>query len=80
MAVRIRLKRFGPTNKPTYRIIVADRRAARDGKFIEEIGVYDPKLKANNFKVKLDRADYWLKVGAQPSDTVRSILKKARKK
>jgi len=80
MSVRIRLKKFGPKNKPVYRIVVADKRAARDGRFIEEIGTYNPKLKGENFKVKLERADHWLKVGAQPSNTVRSLLKKARKK
>ena len=80
MSVRIRLKKFGPKNKPTYRIVVADKRDARDGRFIEEIGTYNPKLKGENFKVKLDRADHWIKVGAQPSNTVRSLLKKARKK
>jgi small subunit ribosomal protein S16 len=79
MAVCIRLKRLGPKNKPVYRIVVADQRKPRDGRFIEEIGFYDPKIKGQNFTVKLNRADYWLKVGAQPSDTVRSILKKARK-
>jgi small subunit ribosomal protein S16 len=80
MSVRIRLKKFGPKNKPTFRIVVTDKRNPRDGRFIEEIGLYNPKLKGENFKIKLDRADHWLKAGAQASDTVRSILKKARKK
>lgn len=80
MPVRIRLKRFGPKNKPTYRIVVADGRSPRDGRFIEEIGTYDPKIKGGNFKVKLDRAEHWIKVGAQPSHTVASLIKKAKKK
>lgn len=79
MAVKIRLKRTGAKNAPAYRIVVADGRSPRDGKFIEEIGSYDPKLKGLNFKLKLERAQYWVGVGAQPSDTVASILKKAAK-
>ena len=79
MPVRIRLKRFGPKNRPSYRIVVTDGRNPRDGRFLEEIGHYDPKIKGQNFNVKLERADHWIKVGAQPSNTVRSLLKKARK-
>ena len=59
--------------------MVADKRSPRDGRIIEEIGTYDPLLKKNNFTLKLDRVDYWLGVGAQPSDTVASFIKKARK-
>jgi small subunit ribosomal protein S16 len=59
--------------------VVTDGRNPRDGRFLEEIGHYDPKVKGHNFNVKLARADHWIKVGAQPSDTVRSLLKKARK-
>jgi len=61
-----------------YRIVVADGRSPRDGRFIENIGTYDPKKVENNFSVNLDRAQFWIKQGAQPSDTVRSILKKAK--
>ncbi len=78
MSVSIRLRREGTKNKPAYRVVVADQRSPRDGKFIELIGSYDPKLKADNFKIDLDRADYWIKNGAQPSDTVASMIKKAR--
>ena len=77
--VKIRLRRFGKRNTPIYRVVVADNRSPRDGRIIEEIGTYDPLLKKNNFTLKLDRVDYWLGVGAQPSDTVASFIKKARK-
>jgi small subunit ribosomal protein S16 len=79
MAVRIRMKRIGTTNTPVYRIVVADNRSPRDGKFIEEIGTYQPLQKDGNVTLKLDRADHWISKGAQPSDTVRSFIKKARK-
>src|SRR5919198_5641794 len=78
MAVRIRMKRIGTTNTPVYRIVVADNRSPRDGKFIEEIGTYQPLKKGDNFNLKLERADYWLSKGAQPSDTVRSFIKKQK--
>ena len=73
------MKRIGTTNTPAYRIVVADSRSPRDGKFIEEIGTYQPLRKSDNYKLDLDRAEYWLSKGAQPSDTVASFLKKARK-
>jgi small subunit ribosomal protein S16 len=73
------MKRIGTTNLPAYRIVVADSRSPRDGKFIEEIGTYQPLKKNDNFTVDLERAEYWLSKGAQPSDTVASFLKKARK-
>ena len=79
MAVKIRLRRVGTKNVPAYRIVVADTRSPRDGRFIENIGTYDPRKPDVNFKVDLDRAKYWVSKGAQPSDTVRSILKKAEK-
>ena len=79
MAVRIRLKRTGAKNAPSYRIVVVDSRSPRDGKFIEELGWYDPKLKGVNFKIKLDRARYWVGKGAQPSETVGSLIKQAGK-
>ena len=79
MSVAIRLRREGSLNNPYYKIIVADQRSPRDGKFIEIIGNYDPKKAGQNSKIDLDRADYWIKRGAQLSDTVRSIIKKAKK-
>ncbi|MFZ4599762.1 MAG: 30S ribosomal protein S16 [Terrimicrobiaceae bacterium] len=80
MAVAIRLRREGTKNRPYYKIVVADQRRARDGKFIEIIGTYDPKLEGENFSIHLDRADYWVGVGARPSQTVGNIMTKARKK
>ena len=79
MAVRIRLKRIGAKNTPVFRIVVADSRSPRDGKFIEEIGTYQPLKKDDNFSLKLERAEHWIKNGAQPSETVASFIKKARK-
>jgi small subunit ribosomal protein S16 len=73
------MKRIGTTNTPVYRIVVADGRSPRDGKFIEEIGTYQPLKKDENFTIQMDRADYWMSKGAQPSDTVRSFIKKAKK-
>ena len=77
MAVRIRLKRIGAKNTPVFRIVVADSRSPRDGKFIEEIGTYQPLQKGNNFNINMDRAKYWVEKGAQPSETVASMIKKA---
>lgn len=77
MAVRIRLKRTGAKNTPAYRIVVTDSRSPRDGRFIEELGSYVPSQRENNFKINLERAHYWLSVGAQPSETVASMIKKA---
>jgi small subunit ribosomal protein S16 len=79
MAVKIRMKRVGTKNLPVFRIVVADGRSPRDGKFIEEIGTYQPLKKGDNFTLNLDRANYWISKGAQPSDTVASFLKKAGK-
>lgn len=79
MAVSIRLRREGNLNNPYYKVVVADARSPRDGKFIELVGNYDPKKTGDNANVDLSRIDYWIKNGAQPSDTVRSIIKKARK-
>lgn len=79
MAVAIRLRREGSLNHPYYKVVVADKRSPRDGKFIEIIGNYDPKQKGDNSTIDLARTDYWISCGAQPSDTVRSIIKKARK-
>ena len=79
MSVKIRMKRVGTKNAPVFRIVVANSRSPRDGKFIEEIGVYQPLKPGDNFTLKLDRAQYWLGKGAQPSDTVASFIKKAGK-
>ena len=80
MAVAIRLKREGAKNSPYYKIVVADQRRPRDGKFIEIIGSYDPKKEGENFSLQLDRAEYWVGVGARPSQTVGNIINKSRKK
>ena len=79
MAVKIRMKRVGTKNTPVYRIVVADGRSPRDGKFIEEIGTYQPLKTGNNFVLDLERAKYWVSKGAKPSDTVASFIKKAGK-
>jgi small subunit ribosomal protein S16 len=79
MSVKIRLKRGGSKNHPVFRIVVADSRSPRDGKFIEELGTYWPEQKTDNVKLDTERADYWIKRGAKPSDTVASFIKKAAK-
>ena len=79
MSVKIRMKRIGAKNAPVFRIVVADGRSPRDGKFIEEIGTYHPRQKGNNVKVDLERVKYWVSQGAQPSDTVASFIKKLGK-
>jgi small subunit ribosomal protein S16 len=79
MAVKIRMKRVGAKNKPVFRIVVADGRSPRDGKFIEELGTYQPRNKGDNFTLDMERAKYWLSKGAQPSETVASFIKKASK-
>ncbi len=77
MAVKIRLKRVGAKKAPHYRIVVADSRSPRDGKFIEEIGHYNPNTDPAEIVVDNDRAKTWMKNGAQPTETVRSLLKKS---
>jgi len=77
MAVKIRLKRMGMKKMPFYRIVVADSRAPRDGRFIEEIGYYDPRQQPAEIKVDNEAAKTWIKNGAQPTDTVRILLKKS---
>ncbi len=77
MAVRIRLRRQGRKKAPQYRIIVADGRSPRDGKFIEILGQYAPRTGEQALQLNVERAMYWLDNGAQPSDTVRSLLRKA---
>ncbi len=75
--VKLRLRRMGAINQPFYRIVVMDSRVSRDGKYIECVGWYDPKPTPSKINIDKDRALYWLGVGAQPSDTVRSLLRKA---
>jgi small subunit ribosomal protein S16 len=79
MAVSIRLRREGAKNRPYYKVVVTDSRSPRDGKFIEIIGTYDPKKPGHNSTLQVDRAEYWMARGAQPSDTVRSLIKKNKK-
>ena len=74
--VKIRLRRIGAKKAPYYRIVVADSRTARDGRFIEEIGTYDPAAESNKLDVNMERVKYWVANGAQPTDTVRGLLKK----
>ena len=75
--VKIRLRRIGAKKAPFYRVVVADSRFARDGRFIEEIGYYDPTKEPSVVKIDAEKAKQWLSNGAQPTDTVREILKKA---
>ncbi|NDV62772.1 30S ribosomal protein S16 [Puniceicoccales bacterium CK1056] len=81
MAVKIRMQRGGATHNPHYRVVVTDSRSPRDGRFVEKVGTYDPKNKdaSKHINLNLERIDYWVSVGAKPSDTVRSLIKKARK-
>ena len=80
MAVRIRLKRFGTKNRLQWRIVVSDSRMPRDGRFIEEIGYYDPLPINEKLEVKKERLAYWLKQGAQVSQSLKSLLKRSEKK
>lgn len=75
--VKIRLRRMGAKKSPFYRIVVADSRYPRDGRFIEEIGTYDPTADPAQLKVDAERAQAWIKTGAQPTETVKALLKKA---
>ena len=76
MAVKIRLKRMGMKKHPFYRVVVADSASPRDGRFIEEIGLYNPCVNPAEIKIDVERAREWIKTGAQPTDTVRALLKK----
>ena len=76
MAVKIRLRRMGAKKTPFYRVVVADSRYPRDGRFIEEIGTYNPLAEPTEFKVDADKAKKWIANGAQPTDTVKALLKK----
>ena len=75
--VKIRLRRMGAKKAPYYRIVVADARSPRDGRCIEEIGTYNPLQETNNVTIDAEKAQAWIKNGAQPTDTVRALLKKA---
>ncbi len=77
MAVKIRLRRVGRKKSPMYRIVVADSKSPRDGKFIEIVGQYQPRTGDKALNLNSERVNYWLNVGAQPTDTVRSLLRKA---
>ena len=77
MAVKIRLRRMGQKKAPFYRIIVADSRSPRDGRFIEEIGTYNPLKDPAEIKIDAEKAQKWISNGAQPTDTVRALLKKS---
>ena len=77
MAVKIRLKRLGSKKNPFYRVVVADERSPRDGRFIEEIGYYNPLTNPVDIKIDSEKATKWLNNGAQPTETVRSLLKKS---
>ena len=77
--VSIRLMRMGAKKRPYYRVVVADSRRFRDGKFIEKIGYYDPLPKDPQVHLKMDRVDYWIEKGAKPTDTVRSLITGYRK-
>ena len=80
MSVKIRLKRFGTKNRSQWRIVVSDVKMPRDGRFIEEIGYYDPLPKDEKIEVKQARLEYWLKQGAQVSTALKSLLRKAKRK
>ena len=75
--VKIRLKRMGMKKKPFYRLVVTDSRSPRDGRFIEEIGYYNPMTEPATIKIDAEKAQQWLKNGAQPTDTARTLLKKS---
>jgi len=76
MALKMRLARFGAKKRPFYRIVVAEAASPRDGRFVEQVGTYDPKLTENNVNLDETKVRHWLTKGAEPTDTVRSLLKK----
>jgi len=79
MALKIKLARIGATHNPVYRVVVAECRSRRDGRFVEILGTYSPKQRSGQIKLNVERADYWVGQGAIPTDTSRSLIKKARK-
>lgn len=80
MALKIRLQRHGSTHEPMYRLVVAESSSRRDGKFVETLGMYNPSPRGKDvdLKINVERAEYWLGVGAQPSDTAKALIKKAK--
>jgi small subunit ribosomal protein S16 len=76
--LKIRLRRIGAKKTPFYRIVVAESKYARDGRFVEEIGTYNPLVEPVEIKIDLEKADQWIKNGAQPTDTVKALIKKAK--
>ena len=78
MAVKIRLRRMGKKKSPSYRIVVADSRYPRDGRFIEEVGFYDPMTEPATIKIDTEKVDKWIATGAQPTETVRSLINKSK--
>lgn len=80
MALKIKLQRAGATHNPVYRVVVAEARGRRDGRFVEKLGTYAPKQKeGSQLELNVERCDYWTSVGAKPTDTCASLIKKARK-
>lgn len=79
MALTIRLSRFGTKNAPHYRVVVTEARSRRDGAGVEQLGAYNPRSKGNPLSIKLDRYDYWVSKGAKPSDTLNSLVKRAKR-
>ena len=79
MALKIRLTKVGSVHQPLYRVVVAEARSRRDGDAVENLGTYTPKTKGNPINLKMDRVDYWLSKGALPTDTMHSMIKKARR-
>lgn len=77
--VKIRLARFGAKKRPYYHVVVSDHESPRDGKFLEQIGTYDPSRPAEEISLALDRADYWMSVGAQPTDRARKVINTVRR-
>lgn len=77
--VVIRLARGGAKKRPFYRVIAADQRMPRDGRFIEQLGTFDPRVEKGSINLKIDRVQHWLSVGAQPSDTVKGLIRKFKK-
>lgn len=79
MSVTIRMSRHGTKKKPFYRIVVSDRRFPRDGRYIEQVGIYDPRAKTAGLKLQREKIDAWIKKGAKPSQTVSELIKKEKK-
>ena len=79
MAVHLRLQRFGAKKHPFYRIVAADTRVKRDGRFLEQLGTYDPMRDPSHITFKMERLDYWLSVGAKPTATTASLIRRVRR-